>query len=135
MNRSAALWGYDSPARQVLVGVRFGVLALSAMLAALVGQLRSVAVPLLMLFILATVATLTLGSPTVKKFSPAAEAAIAVAIMATPDTFPEPLSPYLVVPPLAAGVESGFGLAAGVAAVSAAGLALAEWLVHAVFDP
>jgi signal transduction histidine kinase len=127
--------GRDSPARQVVAGVRFGVLFLSAVLAALVGQIRSVALPLVLLIILAIVATLPLGSEAGRKLSPLVEAALAVAIIVTPNTLPEPLLPYLVVPPLAAGVESGFAFAACVSAVSAVGLAIPEWLLYGFSEP
>ena len=124
-----------APSRPVVIAVRFGVLGFSALLAGLAGQFGALAVPLAMLIALAAVTTVPLSSGPLRIIRPLGEAGVAALILGSVDVSPEVLLPYLVVPPLAAGVEAGFAMAAASVAVSAVVLAAAEWLVVGSADP
>jgi signal transduction histidine kinase len=98
--------GSLDPAEAIVVVVRLGVLALCALL-----TLLSVGVPprtpLLLLTAVALVMSIPLPSTRVTRLRPLLEALLVASIIGLTTPLPEPLLPYLIVPPLAAGLLAG----------------------------
>jgi len=98
--------GYVDPAEAIVVVVRFGVLSLCGLLSLLTEQ----DIPranLLLLLAVAVLASVPVPSVRVARLRPLAEAAAAAAVIGSTTPLPDPLLPYLVVPPLAAGLLWG----------------------------
>jgi len=94
------------PAEAIVVVVRFGVLGLCVLLS-LLSQLEVPTASLVMLGALAIAVSIPLPNSWVTRWRPLLEAAVAAAIIGATPALSEPLLPYLVVPPLAAGLISG----------------------------
>ncbi len=94
------------PAEAIVVVVRFGVLGLCVLLS-LLSQREVPTADLVLLGALAIAVSIPLPQSWVTRWRPLLEAAVAAAIIGAGATLPEPLLPYLVVPPLAAGLISG----------------------------
>ena len=94
------------PTEAIVVVIRFGVLTLCLLLSLLSDT--SVPVPAIAaLVLLAILASIPLPSDRVTALRPLLEAAAAATIVGAVVPLPGPLLPYLVVPPLAAGMLSG----------------------------
>ena len=104
--RLSWLLGGIEPAEAIVVVVRFGVLGLCLLLS-LLSQGDVPPVDLVLLAALAVVMSIPLPSSWVTRWRPLVEAAVAAAVIGSTTPLPEPLLPYLVVPPLAAGLISG----------------------------
>ncbi len=98
--------GYVDPAEAIVVVVRFGVLALCGLLS-LLTDLEVPRAALAALVVVAVLASIPLPSTRLTRWRPLVEAAAAAAIIGASTPLPDPLLPYLVVPPLAAGLLSG----------------------------
>ncbi|MFC6238797.1 sensor histidine kinase [Longivirga aurantiaca] len=114
------------PAESTSTVVRFGVLALVGLLCYLNG-LAGATVPVRDLALLAGIAVLaSLPLPrgwTILRWRPLAEAVAAGAVIGLTDPLQTALLPYLIVPPLAAGLVSGISFALLASALSVAALA------------
>jgi signal transduction histidine kinase len=108
----------SDPAEAIIAIVRLGVLALCALLSFLSER----PVPrsaLMLLAVLALAMSVPVPTGAIRRARPFVEAAAAAGIIGlSAGTLPEPLLPYLVVPPLAAGLLSGAGAAVGASLVS-----------------
>jgi len=105
----ARTWGYDAP-EPVLAVVRVGVLVLCAVSASLDQAIGDAAEPytsVLLLALVALGASVPLPAGRMRRFRPLAEAVAAGAVIASAGTAMGSLLPYLVVPPLAAGLLAG----------------------------
>ncbi len=100
------LRGSLDPAEAIVVVVRFGVLALCALLS-LLAERDVPRVDLMILTALAVVMSVPLPASRVSRLRPLVEAIVASAVIGLTTPLPEPLLPYLVVPPLAGGLLSG----------------------------
>ncbi len=100
------LRGSVDPAEAIVVVVRFGVLGLCALLS-LLGEGDVPRASLLVLTGLALVMSIPIPASWVSKSRPLLEAAVAAAVIGATNPLPDPLLPYLVVPPLAAGLLWG----------------------------
>ncbi|HET8971210.1 MAG TPA: GAF domain-containing sensor histidine kinase [Candidatus Nanopelagicales bacterium] len=116
------------PAELVPAVARIGVLVLCTLLYALQEANPAVASRLMMLVILAVLASIPLPVSRLSRFRPIAEAAAAAAIIGTTMPLPVVLLPYLMVAPLAAGLLSG-----AVAAVTATLVSLVVLTVTRLF--
>jgi signal transduction histidine kinase len=125
------LRGSTDPAEAIVAVVRLGVLALCGLLSVLAGDSKQVPRPaLVLLLILAVTMSVPVPLGLVRTARPFIEALVASAIIggfslegmatATPPAsyLPDPLLPYLVVPPLAAGLLSGAGAAVAASTIS-----------------
>lgn len=111
----------------VLVVIRAGVLALCALLY-VIGRSGGGSgpswTPLLVLLVVAVMASIPLPISPLTRIRPYAEAAITAAVIGGSDPFAQPLLPYLVVPALAAGLVIGSaGAISGTALMAAIVLA------------
>jgi signal transduction histidine kinase len=97
---------YVDPAEAIVVVVRLGVLALCGLLS-LLTELDVPKIDLLALAVIALLASIPLPSSRITKLRPLVEAAAAAAVIGSTTPLPDPLLPYLVIPPLAAGLLSG----------------------------
>ena len=94
------------PAEAIVVVIRLGVLALCLLLS----LLSDTPVPssaIVSLVVLAFAASVPLHRSRITALRPLLEALLAAAVIGAVDPIPAPLLPYLVVPPLAAGLISG----------------------------
>jgi signal transduction histidine kinase len=98
--------GSLDPAEAIVVVVRLGVLALCALLT-LLSETAVPRAPLLTLTIIALLMSIPLPSTRVTRLRPLLEALLVAGVIGFTTPLPEPLLPYLVVPPLAAGLLSG----------------------------
>lgn len=98
-------------ARPVVLALRFGVWAFTGVLAATTGRLGELALPFLLLGVVAILASIPGLPRSARIASPIVEVMIAAAIIGGLTMLPEPLVPYLVIPPVAAGLETGLILA------------------------
>ena len=98
--------GSLDPAEAIVVVVRLGVLALCALLT-LLSERAVPRGPLLLLTVIALLMSIPLPSTRVTRLRPLLEALLVAAVIGFTTPLPEPLLPYLVVPPLAAGLLSG----------------------------
>jgi signal transduction histidine kinase len=94
------------PAEAIVVVIRFGVLTLCLLLS-LLADTRVPLPAIVGLVVLAVLASIPLPSERLTAARPLVEAAAAAAIVGAVVPLPGPLLPYLVVPPLAAGMLSG----------------------------
>jgi signal transduction histidine kinase len=113
------LRGSVDPSEAIVAVVRFGVLALCALLS-LLAEAEVPRVSLLLLTAVAFLASVPLPVSALSRARPLLEAVAAALVIVSTTPLPEPLLPYLVVPPLAAGLLTG-----AIAAISASGLSLA----------
>ncbi|TAK71059.1 MAG: hypothetical protein EPO13_00750 [Actinomycetota bacterium] len=111
------------PALAVAVSVRLGVLALCALLV-LTDTSGSLTPELAALAAVAAAVSLPLPASRVTALLPLFEAAAAALIMTASAMLPEPLLPYLLVPPLAAGLQSGVVFVIATSTVELVGLVL-----------
>ncbi len=100
------LRGSVDPAEAIVVVVRFGVLGLCALLS-LLGEGEVPRASLLVLAGLALLMSIPFPVSWVSRSRPLVEAAVAAAVIGATNPLPDPLLPYLVVPPLAAGLLWG----------------------------
>ncbi|HET7901895.1 MAG TPA: GAF domain-containing sensor histidine kinase [Candidatus Nanopelagicales bacterium] len=100
------LRGAVDPAEAIVVVVRVGVLGLCALLSVL-GEQEVPRTSLIVLAVMAIVMSIPVPVSSFSKARPIVEAAVAAAVIGGTSPLPEPLLPYLVVPPLAAGLLSG----------------------------
>ncbi len=100
------LRGSVDPAEAIVVVVRFGVLGLCALLS-LLGEGDVPRNDLLILTALAIVMSIPVPVSWFSKGRPLVEAAVAAAVIGATSPLPEQLLPYLIVPPLAAGLLWG----------------------------
>ncbi len=121
--------------RWVVGVVRFGILGLITILAARNGELDELAIPLTLLTIIAALSTVPARSSRVRVAKLLVEAAGSALVLGAAGTFPDPLLPYLIIPPLAAGIEAGFLLASTATGVIAAVLLMSQWLVSGLAGP
>ena len=98
--------GSLDPAEAIVVVVRLGVLALCALLT-LLSERAVPRTPLLLLTVIALLMSIPLPSTRVTRLRPLLEALLVAGVIGFTTPLPEPLLPYLVVPPLAAGLLSG----------------------------
>ena len=94
------------PAEAIVVVIRLGVLALCLLLS----LLSDTPVPssaIVSLVVLAFAASVPLHRSRITALRPLLEALLAAAVIGAVDPIPAPLLPYLVIPPLAAGLISG----------------------------
>ncbi len=115
--------------------VRFGILGLITILAALNGELAELAIPLTLLTIIAALSTVPARSSRVRVAKLLVEAAGSALVLGATGTLPDPLLPYLIIPPLAAGVGAGFLLASTATGIIAAVLLMSQWLVSGLAGP
>jgi signal transduction histidine kinase len=116
MNR---LRGSTDPAEAIIAVVRLGVLALCGLLSLLAEDGDQVPrADLVLLLILAVAMSIPVPSGIIRAGRPFFEALAASAIIGLTTPLPQPLLPYLVVPPLAAGLLSGAGPAVGASTAS-----------------
>jgi signal transduction histidine kinase len=115
------------PAESIVAIVRFGVLALCGLL-----SLLSEAPPqrrdLIALAVVAVLASVPLPASRLTRLRPLGEAALAAAIIGSTTPVSESLLPYLVVPPLAAGLLSGVLASLSTTLVSLLVLITARWV-------
>ena len=102
MRRAGSL----DPAEAIVIVVRFGVLALCALLTLLADRTPPRG-PLLLITGIAVVVSIPLPFARVTALRPLLEAFLVAAVIGFSTPFPDPLLPYLIVPPLAAGLLSG----------------------------
>jgi len=105
------------PAEAIIVVVRLGVLALCALLTLLADSTPPRGA-LLVLTGIALVMSIPLPFPRVTAWRPLVEAFLVAALIGFSTPFPEPLLPYLIVPPLAAGLLSGVVASTSATAIS-----------------
>jgi signal transduction histidine kinase len=98
--------GSLDPAEAIVVVVRLGVLALCALLTLLAEHVAP-RTPLLLVTAVALVMSIPMPSTRITRLRPLLEALLVAGIIGFTTPLPEPLLPYLVVPPLAAGLLSG----------------------------
>jgi signal transduction histidine kinase len=115
------------PSEAIVAVVRFGVLALCALLS-LLAETGVPRLALLLLSLVAVLASVPLPASRLSRLRPLLEAAAAAAVIATTSPLPEPLLPYLVVPPLAAGLLTGVAAAVSSSVISLAVIAGARYL-------
>jgi signal transduction histidine kinase len=94
------------PAESIVAVVRLGTLALCGLLSLLADQ-PVPRIDLIALAILASVMSIPMPGAGVLRLRPLLEAAIAAGVIGLTVVLPEPLLPYLIVPPLAAGLFMG----------------------------
>jgi len=111
----------------MVLASRLAMLALCWLLAVTAASLPTLLVPLLALTALAAVVSLPLR-PAWSAVSPLVEGALAAAIVASQPSLPGELLPYLLVPPLAAGLLRGAWATLLTSAVIAASLAVSRGL-------
>lgn len=119
--------------RPIVAGIRFGAVVLAFGLCAILGQFDELALPLILLALLAIAATVP-APPAIRRYRPLAEATAAAALIGLTST-PDALLPYLVVPPLAAGVEAGVILMLGSVAIQAIVLVLSGIATSEITEP
>lgn len=117
--------------RPIVAGIRLGAVLLAIGLCAILGEVSQLAIPLAALFGIAVLATIPTRSNQLRKYRPVAEAGAAAIVIGLSGT-PDALLPYLVVPPLAAGVEAGFVVMLVAVATQAVLLGVTEWMNHGV---
>ncbi len=128
MNRwMGRLRGAVDPAEAIVAVVRLGVLALCALLS-LIAEGPTPRGPLLLLSLVAVLASLPLPTSSLSRSRPLMEAVAVSAIIASAVPLPESLLPYLVVAPLAAGLLTGPVAALSASAASLLVLSLARFL-------
>ncbi len=98
--------GSLDPAEAIVVVVRLGVLALCALLTLLAEHVAP-RTPLLLVTAVALVMSIPMPSTRITRLRPLLEALLVAGIIGFTTPLPEPLLPYLIVPPLAAGLLSG----------------------------
>ena len=98
--------GSLDPAESIIVVVRLGVLALCALLS-LLAEPNVPRTPLLLLSGIALLMSIPLPSVLVRRWRPLVEALLVAGVIGFTSPLPEPLLPYLIIPPLAAGLLSG----------------------------
>lgn len=107
--------------------VRFGVLALCGLLS-LLAEVQPQRADLIALSVVAVLASIPLPASRLSRLRPIGEAALAAAIIGSTTPLSEPLLPYLVVPPLAAGLLSGVLASTSTTLVSLLVLIAARWV-------
>jgi signal transduction histidine kinase len=120
-----------------VVIVRFGVLALVAVIAVLrLSADRALpTVPLALLFGIAVLASVPVGSGRVRAVRPVLEAGAAALVIGLAQPFDDTLLPYLVVPPLAAGLLGGAAPAVSASAIELVVVLGARAVVGDATDP
>ncbi len=98
--------GFLDPAEAIVVVVRLGVLALCALLS-LLAEHNFARTPLVVLSGIALVMSVPVPSTHVTQWRPILEALLVAGVIGLTTPLPEPLLPYLIVPPLAAGLLAG----------------------------
>lgn len=98
--------GSLDPAEAIVIVVRLGVLALCALLT-LLAQTDVPRMPLLLLSGIALLMSIPLPTTPLTRWRPLLEALLAAGVIGATPTLPEPLLPYLILPPLAAGLLTG----------------------------
>jgi signal transduction histidine kinase len=121
------LRGSVDPSEAIVAVVRFGVLALCALLS-LLAESGVPRLSLLLLSAVAVLASVPLPISPLSRARPLLEAVAAATVIVTTAPLPEPLLPYLVVPPLAAGLLTGVLAAVSASALSLFVLALGRYL-------
>lgn len=97
--------------QRVEVGARIAALVLVFSLSVLTGSGSEDLRSLILLAVLAGVASVPVPNRTVRRWRPVAESLIAGLLIATSDPYDPALLPYLVVPSLTAGLRSGWSMA------------------------
>jgi signal transduction histidine kinase len=115
------------PAESIVAIVRFGVLALCGLLS-LLAEVPPQRRDLVALAVVAVLASVPLPSSRLTRLRPLGEAALAAAIIGSTTPVSESLLPYLVVPPLAAGLLSGVLASLSATLVSLLVLIAARWV-------
>ena len=117
----------SDPAESIVAIVRFGVLALCGLLS-LLAEFPPERRDLVALAVVAVLASIPLPVSGLSRARPIGEAALAAAIIGSTTPLSEPLLPYLVVPPLAAGLLSGVLASTTTTLVSLLVLITARWV-------
>jgi signal transduction histidine kinase len=117
----------SDPAESIVAIVRFGVLALCGLLS-LLAEFPPQRRDLVALAVVAVLASIPLPVSWLSRARPIGEAALAAAIIGSTTPLSEPLLPYLVVPPLAAGLLSGVLASTTTTLVSLLVLIAARWV-------
>jgi signal transduction histidine kinase len=115
------------PAESIVAIVRFGVLALCGLLS-LLAEAPPQRRDLIALAVVAVLASVPLPASRLTRLRPLGEAALAAAIIGSTTPVSESLLPYLVVPPLAAGLLSGVLASLSATLVSLLVLITARWV-------
>jgi len=126
--------GSLDPAEAIVVVVRLGVLALCALLTLLADRTPPRG-PLLVLSGIALVMSIPLPASRLSALRPLVEALLVATVIGFATPFPEPLLPYLIVPPLAAGLLSGVVASTSATVISLLVLVVARTQAGALKDP
>ena len=126
--------GSLDPAEAIVVVVRLGVLALCALLT-LLSERAVPRAPLLLLTVIALVMSIPMPSTRVTRLRPLLEALLVAGVIGFTTPLPEPLLPYLVVPPLAAGLLSGVIASTAATVISLLVLVVARGRTGDLSDP